>query len=102
MKAHQTHIHMQSGEGILGVHRLRAINPARKGQQVEAVMPVAELRGMAGSQGPTKEAEETSLGPGVSVTSMACPRDPLPPAWPHLLESPQPSRVPPSAQQLGR
>lgn len=39
-----------------------SINPIRKGQQVEAVTPVAEPRGRADSQGRRKEAEETTWG----------------------------------------
>lgn len=51
-----------------------AVNPTGKGQQVEAVTPGAEPRGIDGSHGCRKEAEETSLGPGVSVTSKAFPQ----------------------------
>lgn len=31
LHAHQTHIHMQSGEGILGAHRLRAYQSYKEG-----------------------------------------------------------------------
>lgn len=46
---------------------------------------MAERRGIDGSHGCRKEAEETSLGPGARVTSKAFPQG----ACPHLLKVPQ-------------